>query len=152
MESLCLAELLAGLSVVADLGMGFEPGEAARAALVAIELADAVGAPRHHERLDGSGYHGQAAAAAIPFLSRLLAAADIFHALTEERAHRPARSADSAADMLASDARAGRVDVEVARAVSKPLASSRTASSAAAARRPASPSVRWRSYGSSHAA
>src|SRR5438067_1939595 len=45
MESLCLAELLAGLSVVADVGMGLEPGEAARASLVAVELAAAVGAP-----------------------------------------------------------------------------------------------------------
>src|SRR6202165_1311495 len=45
METLCLAELLAGLSLVADVGMGLEPGEAARAALVAVELAHAVGAP-----------------------------------------------------------------------------------------------------------
>lgn len=45
METLCLAELLTGQSVVADVGMGMEPGEAARAALVAVELADAVGAP-----------------------------------------------------------------------------------------------------------
>ena len=45
METLCLAELLAGMSVVADIGMGLEQGEAARAALVAVELAIAVGAP-----------------------------------------------------------------------------------------------------------
>jgi hypothetical protein len=45
METLCLAELLTGLSVVADIGMGLEPGEAARASLVAVELARAVGAP-----------------------------------------------------------------------------------------------------------
>jgi hypothetical protein len=44
-ETLCLAELLAGLSLVADIGMGLEHGEAARAALVAVELAIAVGAP-----------------------------------------------------------------------------------------------------------
>jgi hypothetical protein len=35
-----LAELLAGLSMVADIGMGFEPGEAGRAVLVAMELCD----------------------------------------------------------------------------------------------------------------
>src|ERR1700687_5451023 len=46
METLCLAELLAGLSVVADIGMGLEPGEAARATLVAMELARAVAAPQ----------------------------------------------------------------------------------------------------------
>jgi hypothetical protein len=45
METLCLAELLAGMSLVADVGMGLEAGEAARAALVAVELAIAVGAP-----------------------------------------------------------------------------------------------------------
>lgn len=39
METLRLAELLAGLSLVADVGMGLEPGEASRAALVAMELA-----------------------------------------------------------------------------------------------------------------
>jgi hypothetical protein len=44
-ETLCLAELLAGLSLVADIAMGLEQGEAARAALVAVELAIAVGAP-----------------------------------------------------------------------------------------------------------
>jgi hypothetical protein len=44
MESLRLAELLAGLSHVADLGMGVQPGEAARATVVAMELADIAGA------------------------------------------------------------------------------------------------------------
>jgi HD-GYP domain-containing protein (c-di-GMP phosphodiesterase class II) len=44
MESLRLAELLAGLSMVADIGMGLQPGEAGRAALVAMELADAASA------------------------------------------------------------------------------------------------------------
>src|SRR5919198_1235123 len=44
MERLRLAELLAGLSLVADMGMGTDPGQAARAALVATELAAAVGA------------------------------------------------------------------------------------------------------------
>jgi hypothetical protein len=49
-ETLCLAELLAGLSLVADVGMGLEPGEAARAALVAVELAVEVGAPDPSDR------------------------------------------------------------------------------------------------------
>ena len=47
-------------------------------------------AARHHERLDGSGYpHGLTAASLTP-LDRLLAAADVYHALTEPRPHRPA--------------------------------------------------------------
>src|ERR1700730_17457283 len=45
METLCLAELLAGMSLVADVGMGLEAGEAARAALVAGELGTAICAP-----------------------------------------------------------------------------------------------------------
>jgi HD-GYP domain-containing protein (c-di-GMP phosphodiesterase class II) len=43
-DRLRLAELLTGLSLVADIGMGLSPGEAGRAALVAMELADATGA------------------------------------------------------------------------------------------------------------
>jgi hypothetical protein len=39
MSSLRLSELLVGLSRIADIGMGFEPGEAARAAVIAAELA-----------------------------------------------------------------------------------------------------------------
>ncbi len=39
-EPLRLAELLAGLSLVADIGMGLSPGEAGRAAILAMELAD----------------------------------------------------------------------------------------------------------------
>jgi hypothetical protein len=43
-EPLRLAELLTGLSLVADIGMGLSPGEAGRAALVAVELAGVSGA------------------------------------------------------------------------------------------------------------
>jgi hypothetical protein len=43
-ERLRLAELLTGFSLVADIGMGLSPGEAGRAALVAMELADAAAA------------------------------------------------------------------------------------------------------------
>jgi HD-GYP domain-containing protein (c-di-GMP phosphodiesterase class II) len=39
-----LAELLVGLSLIADVGMGLEPGEAARAAVIATRLAADVGA------------------------------------------------------------------------------------------------------------
>ena len=44
-ERLALADVLIGLSLVADLGMGLDPGEAARACLLAMRLADEVGAP-----------------------------------------------------------------------------------------------------------
>jgi hypothetical protein len=71
-------------------------------------LATVVG--RHHERLDGSGYHRGAAAAGIDELGRMVAAADVYHALREDRAHRPARPAAQAADVLAAEAKAGRLD------------------------------------------
>lgn len=71
----------------------------------------------HHERLDGSGYHRQALAAAIPAAARVLAAADAFQAMTQERAHRPARAPAEAAEVLAAEARAGRLDVDAVRAV-----------------------------------
>jgi HD-GYP domain-containing protein (c-di-GMP phosphodiesterase class II) len=71
----------------------------------------------HHERLDGSGYHRQATAAAIPLAARVLAAADVFQAMTQARAHRPARSADEAGELLVAEGRAGRLDPDAAHAV-----------------------------------
>ena len=71
----------------------------------------------HHERLDGSGYHRQATAAATPRAARILAAADAFHAMTEERPHRPPLSAATAAAQLIGDVRAGRFDAEVVAAI-----------------------------------
>jgi response regulator RpfG family c-di-GMP phosphodiesterase len=162
MERLRLAELLAGLALLADTGMGLDPGQAARTALVATELAAAIGAAAgeragltapaivelrraallhdvgraaipngiwerpgpltwadqervrlhayhservlarsgpladlatvagmHHERLDGSGYHRQVAATAIGLQGRVLAAADVFQAMTQAHATGP---------------------------------------------------------------
>ena len=64
----------------------------------------------HHERQDGSGYHRQTRAAAIPLATRLLAAADVYQALTQARPHRPAQPAEAAASQLAAEVRAGRLD------------------------------------------
>ena len=71
----------------------------------------------HHERLDGSGYHRAAVAASMPLEARVLAAADVFVAVTQERAHRPARAPDEAAAEVSADAAAGRLDADAARAV-----------------------------------
>lgn len=54
----------------------------------------------HHERLDGSGYHRAAAASAQSKSARMLAVADVYQALTEERAHRHSLSPDAAAHVL----------------------------------------------------
>jgi HD-GYP domain-containing protein (c-di-GMP phosphodiesterase class II) len=71
----------------------------------------------HHERQDGSGYHRAASGATVPAVARVLAAADAYQAMTQERAHRPAFPADDAAKELEAEASAGRFDPGAARAV-----------------------------------
>jgi HD-GYP domain-containing protein (c-di-GMP phosphodiesterase class II) len=71
----------------------------------------------HHERLDGSGYHRGAAGAQVPAAARVLAAADAFQALTQDRPHRRGLAPEAAAAALAEEARAGRLDPECVRAV-----------------------------------
>lgn len=71
----------------------------------------------HHERLDGSGYHRGAVAAALTRPARLLAAADAYHAMTEPRPHRQALSLDDAAAALSEEARGRRLDADAVAAV-----------------------------------
>jgi putative nucleotidyltransferase with HDIG domain len=71
----------------------------------------------HHERQDGSGYHHGASASEVPPEARVLAAADAYQAMTQDRAHRPARSPDDAARVLEEDATRGALDPEAVRAV-----------------------------------
>jgi HD-GYP domain-containing protein (c-di-GMP phosphodiesterase class II)/DNA-binding CsgD family transcriptional regulator len=71
----------------------------------------------HHERLDGSGYHRGAAGAQVPAAARVLAAADAFQALTQDRPHRLGLAPEAAAAALTEQARAGRLDLECVRAV-----------------------------------
>ncbi|MGK3201493.1 HD domain-containing phosphohydrolase [Amycolatopsis sp. MEPSY49] len=74
-------------------------------------------AAAHHERLDGSGYPLGAAGAALGPHARLLAAADVYHALREPRPHRPARDAVDAAEILRQQARESRLDAHAVDAV-----------------------------------
>lgn len=71
----------------------------------------------HHERLDGSGYHRGLPAAMLPPAARILAAADVYQALTEPRPHRPAFNAEAAADEIKREVRAGRLDGEAVNCV-----------------------------------
>jgi HD-GYP domain-containing protein (c-di-GMP phosphodiesterase class II) len=86
----------------------------ARSSLLAAHTS-AVGA--HHERLDGSGYPRQFAGKSSSRVALILAAADVFHALTEDRPHRPRRSADEAAGVMRAEVKAGRLDGQAAEAV-----------------------------------
>ncbi len=70
-------------------------------------LASLVG--RHHERADGSGYH-RGLASGLGTAAALLAASDVYQALREDRAHRPAFSASEAASLLFDEVQRGRLD------------------------------------------
>jgi len=78
-------------------------------------LAGVAGA--HHERLDGHGYHRGAGAGELSRGARLLAAADVFAAVTEDRPHRPAMTADAATRLVVGEAAAGRLDRDACAAV-----------------------------------
>lgn len=66
----------------------------------------------HHERLNGSGYYRGLKASMLSPAARILAAADVYHAMTELRPHRPARTPEAAAEELQREARTGRLDSE----------------------------------------
>lgn len=84
-------------------------------------------AARAHERLDGSGYYrGEPPHDAA---ARVLAAADVYRACTEERPYRKSLGADGARAALVHDAARGRLDRQAVDAV------------LAAAGQPAAPSV-----------
>jgi HD-GYP domain-containing protein (c-di-GMP phosphodiesterase class II)/DNA-binding CsgD family transcriptional regulator len=71
-------------------------------------VADLAGA--HHERLDGSGYHRGSGAPQLSSAARLLAAADVWTALREDRPHRPAFALSAARDVLWRESAEGRLD------------------------------------------
>lgn len=71
----------------------------------------------HHERMDGSGYPSGLTADSLPMTARVIAAADVYHALREPRAHRAAMPRDAAQQVLATEVAAGRLDGAAVRAV-----------------------------------
>jgi HD-GYP domain-containing protein (c-di-GMP phosphodiesterase class II) len=71
----------------------------------------------HHERLDGSGYHRGVRAPALDTAARVLAAADCYSAMSEDRPHRPALEPDEAVALLTLEATEGRLDRDAVDAV-----------------------------------
>lgn len=71
----------------------------------------------HHERLDGSGYHRGSKGRQLGMPARVLAGADVYHAMIEERAHRAALDAAAAKARLRDEVAAGRLDGQAADAV-----------------------------------
>ena len=71
----------------------------------------------HHERMDGSGYPSGLTAEALPMAARVIAAADVYHALLEPRPHRGALTREQARDVVCAEVTAGRLDSDAVRAV-----------------------------------
>ena len=76
----------------------------------------------HHERLDGSGYPHGLRGEAISRQARILAAADVYHALRQPRPHRPALGAGEAEQTVRDEVRGGRLDGNAVQAVLQPPA------------------------------
>ncbi|MGB8643596.1 MAG: HD domain-containing phosphohydrolase [Anaerolineae bacterium] len=68
----------------------------------------------HHERLDRSGYHRGLPAMSQSPAARILAAADVYHALTEARPYRPALMPDEVGKELLRQVRSGKLDSDAA--------------------------------------
>jgi HD-GYP domain-containing protein (c-di-GMP phosphodiesterase class II) len=71
----------------------------------------------HHERLDGSGYHRGTGGPALDQAARILAAADCYGAMREDRPYRPALDAPAAEAELMREAQEGRLDPDAVDAV-----------------------------------
>lgn len=67
-------------------------------------------AATHHERMDGSGYHRGIGGTMLSTPARVLAAADIYHAMTQPRPYRGAMTESDAARELRREADDGRLD------------------------------------------
>jgi HD-GYP domain-containing protein (c-di-GMP phosphodiesterase class II) len=65
-------------------------------------------AGHHHERADGTGYYRGASGEQLSLGDRLLGAADAYHAMGEDRPHRPALTPSDAAAQLLDEVDAGR--------------------------------------------
>lgn len=72
---------------------------------------------QHHERCDGSGYHRGTRAAGLSAPGRILAAAEAYQGMIEDRPHRAAFSAEAAGRALKREARDGCLDGDAAMAV-----------------------------------
>lgn len=70
-----------------------------------------------HERRDGSGYHRRLSSPNLSAAARVLAAADVYQALTSARPQRAALSADAAAAQLRNEGVGGKLDPEAVEAV-----------------------------------
>jgi HD-GYP domain-containing protein (c-di-GMP phosphodiesterase class II)/DNA-binding CsgD family transcriptional regulator len=71
----------------------------------------------HHERLDGSGYHRGLHANALPMSARILAVAEIYQSMSEERAWRAPLAPAEAGRQLQEEVAAHRLDARAVESV-----------------------------------
>ncbi|MDF2610147.1 MAG: hypothetical protein K0R92_1621 [Lachnospiraceae bacterium] len=72
---------------------------------------------RHHEKLDGSGYHKGLTAEQLTLPQRILAVTDIISALTGKRSYKDSFETDKIISILTEDANAGKLDKDVVECV-----------------------------------
>lgn len=115
---------LAVPSEILEKPAALDPGEfeiMRRHALVSSEVLGAVAgledvarwAGRHHERLDGRGYPQGLAGETLTRGCRILAVADVFTAVSEDRPYRPGMSETQVRTVLSRDAGRGGLDAGV---------------------------------------
>jgi HD-GYP domain-containing protein (c-di-GMP phosphodiesterase class II) len=92
-------------------------GERALASLGGDGKAVAALVQRHHERLDGSGYHRNSRGPDLSAAARILAAAEAFQTAREARPYRAASSDAAAATKLRAAVKEGKLCPEVVEAV-----------------------------------
>lgn len=71
----------------------------------------------HHERWDGTGYPDKLREESIPVVGRVVAAADVFDALSSDRPYRPAWSAEKVLEEIGRGGAGGHFDPIVAEAL-----------------------------------
>lgn len=81
----------------------------------------ALWAGQHHERINGSGYPYHLTAAQLSLEARIVAVADVFQALAQDRPYRKALEPEVIADMLDEEMLKGKLDAEIVSMVRKNL-------------------------------
>ena len=77
-------------------------------------------AASHHEKFDGTGYPAKLSGSAIPLSARIVAAADVFDALTSKRPYKEAWSVQKALDFM-QDGAGQHFDPEIIHALNRAL-------------------------------
>jgi HD-GYP domain-containing protein (c-di-GMP phosphodiesterase class II) len=75
----------------------------------------------HHEALDGSGYPFSLTAEQLSLEARIVAVADVFHALAQERPYKPPSNAQFVLEGLQRKAQAGKIDARLVQLVADNL-------------------------------